>query len=180
VLAPALFRRRFWASLTCMGYCANDEAKVPLYGARGYCTRMSIVPFAQHAAVAALATLTLTVMLAMPICSAGDAAPASPVAGAKDSRGDAGRGEADYATYCSPCHGTRGNGRGPMVVLLNPKPTRHSDTAYMKALSDDYLFRLIRDGGPAVGKSPMMASWKGILSDQQIWNLITYIRSLAE
>lgn len=100
-------------------------------------------------------------------------------AGAKGSGSDAGRGEANYATYCSPCHGVQGNGHGPMATLLDPKPARHSDNAYMKTLSDDYMFRVIRDGGPAVGRSPMMAPWKGTLSDLQIWDLVAYIRSLA-
>ncbi len=127
---------------------------------------MPITSIAKHAAVAGLTTLMLTL--------------ATGAAGARDSRGDAGRGENDYATYCSPCHGVRGDGRGPMAALLDPKPTRHGDAAYMKTLSDDYMHRLIRDGGAAVGKSPMMAAWKGNLSDQQIWDLVAYIRSLAD
>ncbi len=125
-----------------------------------------LAPVAKHSAVVGLTTLMLTL--------------ATGEAGAKTSRGDAGRGKPTYATYCSPCHGARGNGRGPMAALLDPKPTRHSDTAYMNSLSDDYVYRLIRDGGSAVGKSPMMAAWKGNLSDQQIWDLVAYIRSLAD
>lgn len=118
------------------------------------------MPFVKHNAVSGLTMLMLMLV-------SGDA-------GAKGSRA-----ESDYATYCSPCHGAQGNGHGPMAALLDPKPARHGDTAYMNTLSDDYMYRMISDGGPAFGKSPMMAPWKGILSSQQIRDLVAYIRSLA-
>ncbi len=165
MLAPALFRRRLWASLICKEYCGN-EGKVPLDSASGCCARTPIVPFAKHSAVTGLITLMLTLAMSE--------------AGAKASRSVADRGETNYATYCSPCHGAQGNGDGPMAALLNPKPARHGDADYMKTLSDDYMYRVIRDGGPAVGKSPMMAPWKATLSDPQIRDLVAYIRSLAK
>ncbi len=89
------------------------------------------------------------------------------------------RGEANYATYCSACHGPRGDGDGPMAALLDPKPTQHSDAALMSALSDEELFQVIKDGGPVVGKSPQMAAWGELLSDQNIRDLVDYVRSLA-
>jgi mono/diheme cytochrome c family protein len=91
----------------------------------------------------------------------------------------AARGQRDYATYCAPCHGSRGGGDGPLARMLVPRPARHSDAVLMDALSDDYLFRLLKEGGPAVGKSPLMGVWGGILSDQQIRNLIAFLRALA-
>ncbi len=89
------------------------------------------------------------------------------------------RGETDYATYCAPCHGASGYGDGPMSALLEPKPARHSDANLMSALSDEELFRVIKDGGPAVGKSPQMAAWGDRLSDESIHDLVAYVRSLA-
>ena len=50
----------------------------------------------------------------------------------------------------------------------------------MNPLTDDYLFKVIKFGGAAVGKSPMMAPVGGLLSDQQIRNVIAFIRSLAK
>jgi mono/diheme cytochrome c family protein len=132
----------------------------------GGCTRKPIAILLEHLAVAGVAMLLLT--------------QATDEASAKESREGAGRGEANYAIYCSPCHGVNGNGKGPMAALLDPKPARHRDSVYMKTLSDDYMFRVIRSGGPAVGKSSMMAPWKGTLSDLQIRDLVTYIRSLAQ
>lgn len=72
-----------------------------------------------------------------------------------------------------------GDGDGPMSALLDPKPARHSDAAAMSALSDETLFRVIKDGGPAVGKSPQMAAWGDRLSDETIRDLVAYVRSLA-
>ncbi len=89
------------------------------------------------------------------------------------------RGETDYATYCAPCHGAGGDGDGPMSALLDPKPARHSDAALMSALSDETLFRVIKDGGPAVGKSAQMAAWGDRLSDETIHDLVAYVRSLS-
>lgn len=100
-------------------------------------------------------------------------------ASSRSSPATSARGGKDYATYCSPCHGKSGNGDGPLAALLDPKPVRHNNAEYMNALSDQYLFSLIKDGGPAVGKSSLMASWRGILSEQQIRDLVAYLRSLA-
>jgi mono/diheme cytochrome c family protein len=50
----------------------------------------------------------------------------------------------------------------------------------MNALTDDYLVKVIKLGGMAVGKSPNMAPWGGALSDEQILDVVAYIRSLAD
>ncbi|MBE0627693.1 MAG: cytochrome c [Burkholderiales bacterium] len=88
------------------------------------------------------------------------------------------RGASDYASYCAPCHGSRGGGDGPLAQLLLPRPARHSDAAFMSARSDDYLVRLLKEGGPAYGKSPLMGAWGRILGDRQIRDLVAYMRSL--
>ena len=64
--------------------------------------------------------------------------------------------------------------------MLVPRPARHSDPAFMNARSDAYLFRLLKDGGPAFGRSPLMGAWGRILSDGRIRDLIAYMRALAE
>jgi len=100
-----------------------------------------------------------------------------PIAGAY---GVAARGRSDYATYCAPCHGPRGDGDGPLARMLVPKPARHSDAALMNALSDEYLFRLLKEGGPAQGKSALMGAWGKVLGEQQIRDLVAFLRSLPE
>jgi len=105
------------------------------------------------------------------------AAKVARVAGTHDA---AVRGRNDYATYCAPCHGLLGQGDGPLAPLLVPRPARHSDTAFMNTLSDEYLFHLLKEGGPARGKSALMGAWGRILSAQQIRDLIAYLRVLAQ
>jgi mono/diheme cytochrome c family protein len=97
-----------------------------------------------------------------------------------ESAASAERGAGDYATYCATCHGASGDADTPMAQALDPKPARHSDGTYMNGLSDDYLVRVIRDGGAAVGKSPLMASWGGTLNEGQIRDVVAYIRTLAD
>jgi mono/diheme cytochrome c family protein len=93
---------------------------------------------------------------------------------------DAKAGKADYQVFCASCHGETGEGDGPVAQALDPKPARHSDGAYMNPLTDDYLFKVIKFGGASVGKSAMMAPLGGSLSDQQIRNVIAFIRTLAD
>jgi mono/diheme cytochrome c family protein len=84
-----------------------------------------------------------------------------------------------YALYCASCHGAGGDGDGPVARALDPQPARHSDGTTMNELSDDYLFRVIAEGGAAVGKSPLMAPWAGTLDEAQIRALVAFIRTLA-
>jgi cytochrome c553 len=63
--------------------------------------------------------------------------------------------------------------------MLDPRPARHSDAAFMNTLSDEYLFRLLKEGGPAFGKSPLMGAWGKNLSEQRIRDLVAFLRSLA-
>jgi mono/diheme cytochrome c family protein len=93
--------------------------------------------------------------------------------------GEAARGASLYTAYCASCHGTGGDGQGPAAAGLNPKPARHSDGDAMNRLSDDEVFTVIKEGGRAVGKSPLMAPWGGNFSDAEIRDLVAYVRSLA-
>ena len=92
---------------------------------------------------------------------------------------DVAAGKTVYGTFCASCHGATGNGDGPVSAGLNPQPVKHSDGNYMNALDDAHLVKVIKLGGPAVGKSPMMAPWGGTLSDAQIADVIAFMRTLA-
>jgi mono/diheme cytochrome c family protein len=107
------------------------------------------------------------------------AKPAAPAPAAAKGA-NAQEGAKIYATYCASCHGPKGEGDGPLAANLDPKPAKHSDAAYMDSLSDEHLFRVIKEGGPAVGKSPLMAPWGGTLSDVQIRDVVAYVRTLSK
>ena len=93
--------------------------------------------------------------------------------------GDVAKGKAKYAEVCAACHGATGKGDGPAAATLPTKPRDHTDAAYMGKLKDQEIFDFIKRGGQALGKSPLMPPWGGTLTDQQIQDLVAYIRSLA-
>lgn len=84
-----------------------------------------------------------------------------------------------YGQFCSSCHGQSGKGDGPAAAALNPKPRDHTDRAYMSKLSDEDLLKVIKNGGASIGKSPLMPPWSASLKDDQIKDVIAYIRTLC-
>jgi cytochrome c oxidase cbb3-type subunit 3 len=90
------------------------------------------------------------------------------------------RGYTPYQFYCAACHGKRGNGDGSNAKNLNIPPRRHNDASYMANLSDAYLSRIIKEGGALQGLSPLMPPWGGVLSEDEISNLIAFLRILPE
>jgi len=94
-------------------------------------------------------------------------------------KGDPKAGKKTYDLFCASCHGASGKGDGPAAAALSPKPQNHADGKRMNALKDKYLFDIIKGGGASVGKSALMPPWGGQLADQDIWNVLAYVRSLA-
>lgn len=91
--------------------------------------------------------------------------------------GDAQHGETIFKRYCQGCHGADGKGGGkgfmPHVGPLARK-------GYIEKLPDDYLAAVIAEGGAAAGKSGFMPSWKTTLTEQDIADVIAYIRTFVE
>ena len=94
-------------------------------------------------------------------------------------QGDPAAGKVTYDKICATCHGPTGKGDGPAAAVMPTKPRNHTDGQYMNALKDDYLFKIIKDGGAAVGKAQFMPAWGAQIKDPEIWNIVAYIRSLA-
>src|SRR4249919_2158238 len=78
-----------------------------------------------------------------------------------------------YTTYCGPCHGSKGKGDGPAAAGLATKPANHSSDAVQKQ-TDGALFWMISEG-----RNPM-PSYKTTLTENQRWELVNYIRTLAK
>ena len=83
-----------------------------------------------------------------------------------------------YQTRCAPCHGTDGKAQTPTAKALKPTPRDHTDGAYMNALSNEHLAKVIKEGGTAVGKSPIMPPQTD-LNEQQIQDIVAFVRTLA-
>lgn len=95
------------------------------------------------------------------------------------SAGDPEKGKEKYQQLCAACHGVSGKGDGPGAAALPVKPRDHTDTAYMANLTDRQIFDVIKLGGAGIGKSPMMPKWSPPLTDQEIEDLVAYIRTLS-
>jgi mono/diheme cytochrome c family protein len=94
-------------------------------------------------------------------------------------KGDPEAGKKTYGVLCASCHGNTGKGDGPAAATLPTKPADHADGKHMNIMTDQHLFDIIKGGGASVGKSPLMPPWGNQLKDQDIWNLVSYIRRLA-
>ncbi|HXZ43897.1 MAG TPA: cytochrome c [archaeon] len=94
--------------------------------------------------------------------------------------GDLAKGKASFDQICASCHGTSGKGDGPAAAALSPKPRDLTDKNYVGGLKDDYIKKLVKEGGQAVGKSPLMPPMGSALKDTDIENIIAYVRSLGK
>ena len=98
--------------------------------------------------------------------------------------GDMDKGELIYEKRCLQCHGDEGDGLGPAAERLNPPPRdftlglyKFQSSAFDAELpNDDDLFRMIRDGMPGTA----MPDWDDLLSAQDMWDVIAYIKAFAE
>ena len=97
--------------------------------------------------------------------------------------GDADKGAEIYVKRCVLCHGEDGDGFGPAAERLNPPPRDFTLGQYkIKSTgfddivpNDDDLVRMINDGMPGTA----MPGWGDILSEQDIRDLIAYIKIFA-
>ena len=77
-----------------------------------------------------------------------------------------------FKTNCEACHGPQGHGDGPAGVALDPKP---KNLAELQATAgDDYLYWRINTGKEGTS----MVAWKGVLTDEQIWQAVAFINTL--
>ena len=79
-----------------------------------------------------------------------------------------------FKTNCVACHGEQGKGDGIASGSLDPKPANLGEL--VKHASDDYLFWRITEGRPGTS----MVAWKGILTEEQIWQVISFIHTLNQ
>lgn len=85
-------------------------------------------------------------------------------------------GKALFEKNCSSCHGTSGRGDGPAARGLNPAPANLTAALKMPMASDAYLDWTISEGGVPVHSA--MPPFKAVLSQDQIWQVVLYLRSL--
>ena len=93
---------------------------------------------------------------------------------------DLGTAKESYTTFCVKCHGASGKGDGPSAATLKTKPRDFTDCDRMAKISDDLMFKAIKEGGAAAGLSKDMPAWKDGFEDPEIRDLIAYVRTFCK
>lgn len=84
-----------------------------------------------------------------------------------------------YRAFCAQCHGLTGEGKGVNAPELEVAPRNHTDRGEMSARTDEELRKAIAEGGQAINKSILMPNWGNHLSEQEISDLVAYLRVLC-
>ena len=85
-------------------------------------------------------------------------------------------GKAAYQKYCRFCHGPEGLGDGPSAPK-GTKPSNLTDAEWTRGSTDGEIFVVLRDGA---GPKFDMKGFKGRMTDQDMWHVVNYVRSIAK
>ncbi len=77
-----------------------------------------------------------------------------------------------FKINCEACHGPLGHGDGPAGAVLDPKPKNLAELQI--TAGDDYLYWRINTGKEGTA----MVAWKGVLTDEQIWQVVAFVNTL--
>jgi mono/diheme cytochrome c family protein len=88
-------------------------------------------------------------------------------------------GHSIFEAHCTVCHGPLGKGDGPGARVVGQKILDFTDATAMRAVSDRFLFDIIKKGSSQFGRSNAMPAWGMKLTDEEIRAVVAYIRSLA-
>jgi len=81
--------------------------------------------------------------------------------------------KAIFMDKCANCHGEKGFGDGPEASMYDVQPSNLADAHMMGDMTDGEIFWKIGEGNKP------MPSFKKQLSDEQRWQLVNYLRTLA-
>ena len=76
---------------------------------------------------------------------------------------------------CATCHGTTGLGNGKMAPE-GTKPSNFTDAKWDHGSTDGEVFVVVRDG---VGPKFDMSGFGETLSEQDMWNVVNFIRTFS-
>jgi mono/diheme cytochrome c family protein len=81
-------------------------------------------------------------------------------------------GKTIYERQCLTCHGAKGKGDGPAAVHLDKRPGNLANPKLWEQ-SDGALFWKVNEGHRP------MPTFKNLMSDEERWPVINYVRTLA-
>lgn len=112
-----------------------------------------------------------TVLLAWSGCSATGQAP---LPARVDNDVARAQGRALFQAHCALCHGDNADGHGLRQQGFDKQPADFTDRTWRDRVSPEQVFDVIKHGKPDTA----MPAWH-VLSDEQIWQLVAYLRSVA-
>ena len=80
-----------------------------------------------------------------------------------------------YVAHCTKCHGDTGLGNGEAAGDLMPSPALLAYLMEQPIAIDPYLLWTVSEGGVAFGTK--MPAFKDVLSKEQIWHIVAYLRA---
>jgi mono/diheme cytochrome c family protein len=89
-------------------------------------------------------------------------------------------GKKTYETYCVACHGIDGKADGAGALAMNPRPRALVDKDWQAKVTDEHIYKVIKEGGAAVGLSATMAPWGAAIADDEIKNVVQYVRHFGK
>lgn len=91
------------------------------------------------------------------------------------------RGKTLYEAHCAACHGTDGQGAGPLARSLGHPPADLTNNFHTSPGNGDaYLFWRVSEGGlaePFRAQGSAMPAFKDVLTEQQRWDVLTYVHT---
>ncbi len=93
---------------------------------------------------------------------------------------DAGR--STYQQICAACHGPTGRADpdSPVVQAFDPPPADLSDPLFNSREPAEDWFMVVKHGGHALGLSQQMPAQGATLSDDEIRDVVAYVKTLAD
>lgn len=115
-------------------------------------------------------TATFTVVVAAEGEASGPLNPFTASSAVIDS------GRTTYQNHCVSCHGATGQGDGPQAISLPWQPANLTEHMVIGKHTDGQVFLWVQNGIP----NSAMPAFGQDLSEEEIWQLVTYLRTLPQ
>ncbi len=88
------------------------------------------------------------------------------------------QGEELFQYNCAACHGNTALGNGSIGESLEPPPSNLN--IVVPKVKNNYIYWRIAKGGIQEPFNSAMPSWDAVLTDQEIWKIVSFLHTLGE